>query len=289
MKYREYAKVLECVRIGNDIFSLKLAAEQIAAAAKPGQFVSVYANDSARLLPRPISVCEADVRSGILRLVFRIAGAGTREFSRLEEGERVMLVGPLGNGFPLERAEAKRVFLIGGGIGIPPMLELAKRLTSAEGEGTGSFSMLELAKRLRVCDGEGDAEDQAERAVDVKAVLGYRDERFLLEDFPCETVVATEDGSFGTRGTVLDAIRAHGLTADVIYACGPIPMLRALKQYALESGTECWLSMEEKMACGIGACLSCVCRSTEIDEHSQVKNKRVCTEGPVFLSTEIEL
>ena len=129
MKYREYAKVLECVRIGNDIFSLKLAAEQIAAAAKPGQFVSVYANDSARLLPRPISVCEADARSGILRLVFRIAGAGTREFSRLEEGERVMLVGPLGNGFPLERAEAKRVFLIGGGIGIPPMLELAKRLT----------------------------------------------------------------------------------------------------------------------------------------------------------------
>ncbi len=261
MKYREYAKVLECVRIGNDIFSLKLAAEQIAAAAKPGQFVSVYANDSARLLPRPISVCEADARSGVLRLVFRIAGAGTREFSRLEEGEHVMLVGPLGNGFPLERAEAKRVFLIGGGIGIPPMLELANRLTSADGE----------------------------RAVDVKAVLGYRDERFLLEDFPCETVVATEDGSFGTRGTVLDAIRAHGLTADVIYACGPIPMLRALKQYALENGTECWLSMEEKMACGIGACLSCVCRSTEIDEHSQVKNKRVCTEGPVFLSTEIEL
>ena len=261
MKYREYAKVLECVRIGNDIFSLKLAAEQIAAAAKPGQFVSVYANDSARLLPRPISVCEADARSGILRLVFRIAGAGTREFSRLEEGERVMLVGPLGNGFPLERAEAKRVFLIGGGIGIPPMLELAKRLTSADGE----------------------------RAVDVKAVLGYRDERFLLEDFPCETVVATEDGSFGTRGTVLDAIRAHGLKADVIYACGPIPMLRALKQYAAESGTECWLSMEEKMACGIGACLSCVCRSTEIDEHSQVKNKRVCAEGPVFLSTQIEL
>ncbi len=282
MKYREYAKVLECDRIGNDIFSLKLAAEQIAAAAKPGQFVSVYANDSARLLPRPISVCEADARSGVLRLVFRIAGAGTREFSRLEEGEHVMLVGPLGNGFPLERAEAKRVFLIGGGIGIPPMLELATRLTSAVGEGAAED------QNARAAGGPA-AADQAERAVDVKAVLGYRDERFLLEDFPCETVVATEDGSFGTRGTVLDAIRAHGLKADVIYACGPIPMLRALKQYAAESGTECWLSMEEKMACGIGACLSCVCRSTEIDEHSQVKNKRVCTEGPVFLSTEIEL
>ena len=75
----------------------------------------------------------------------------------------------------------------------------------------------------------------------------------------------------------------------MIFACGPVPMLRALKQYALENGIECWLSMEEKMACGIGACLSCVCSSTEVDEHSQVKNKRVCTEGPVFLSTQIEL
>ena len=112
---------------------------------------------------------------------------------------------------------------------------------------------------------------------------------FLREDFPCETVIATEDGSFGTQGNVLDAIRAQGLHADVIFACGPVPMLRALKQYALENGIECWLSMEEKMACGIGACLSCVCSSTEVDEHSQVKNKRVCTEGPVFLSTQIEL
>ena len=86
----------------------------------------------------------------------------------------------------------------------------------------------------------------------------------------------------------MDAIREHALTADVIYACGPTPMLRALKAWAEEKQIECWLSMEEKMACGIGACLACVCRSKEVDEHSQVKNKRVCKEGPVFLSTEIE-
>ena len=258
MKYRESAQVLACTRIATDIFSIRLAAEKIASAAVPGQFVSVYTQDSASLLPRPISICEADEKRGVLRLVFRIVGKGTLEFSQRKEGDRIDLVGPLGNGFPLDAADnAENVYVIGGGIGIPPMLELAKRLSAGKAR--------------------------------VTAVLGYRDELFLREEFPCETIVATEDGSCGTKGTVLDAIRAQGSGADVIYACGPTPMLRALKQYAQESGTQCWLSMEEKMACGIGACLSCVCRSTQIDEHSQVKNKRICTEGPVFLSTDIEL
>ena len=88
---------------------------------------------------------------------------------------------------------------------------------------------------------------------------------------------------------MLDAIRREKIPADVIYACGPTPMLRALKAYAEERGIECWLSLEERMACGIGACLACVCQSKEVDEHSHVHNKRVCKEGPVFLSTEVEL
>ena len=259
MKYREQAAVLNNEQIGKDIFSLVLQTKQIAKEAVPGQFVSIYSKDKSRLLPRPISICEADEESGCLRLVFRIAGEGTREFSRLETGDRVDLVGPLGNGFPTERAEGKRVWLVGGGIGIPPMLQL-----------------------------DHDLEEMG-AAASVTAILGYRDETFLLEDFSCGCVIATEDGSSGTKGNVLDAIRENGLKADVIYACGPAPMLRALKAYALEEGIECWLSMEEKMACGIGACLSCVCRSAEKDEHSQVNNKRICTEGPVFLSTDIEL
>ena len=256
MKFRENAQVLENVRIGTDIFSLKLKTEKIAAEAKAGQFVSVYEKDSARLLPRPISVCEADEKSGVLRLVFRIAGEGTRAFSGLEKGETVEIVGPLGNGFPTDCSSHRHALVIGGGIGIPPMLELSKRL-------------------------EGGAE--------VTAVLGYRDELFLVEDFPCRVVAATEDGSFGTKGNVLDAIREQNLSADVIYACGPAPMLRALKRYSEENGIECWLSMEEKMACGIGACLSCVCTTTQVDAHSLVRNRRVCTEGPVFRSTEIEI
>jgi len=259
MKYREQAAVLNIEEIGKDIFSLVLQTKLIAKEAVPGQFVSVYSNDKSRLLPRPISICEADEESGCLRLVFRIAGEGTREFSRLETGDKVDLVGPLGNGFPAERAEGRRVWLIGGGIGIPPMLQL-----------------------------DHDLEEMG-AASGVTAILGYRDEQFLLEDFSCECVIATEDGSAGTKGNVLDAIRENDLKADVIYACGPTPMLRALREYSLKEGIECWLSLEEKMACGIGACLSCVCRSAEKDEHSQVNNKRICTEGPVFLSTDIEL
>ena len=114
---------------------------------------------------------------------------------------------------------------------------------------------------------------------------------FLMDDLKKQgsVYVATEDGSAGTEGNVLDAIRENGLDADIIYACGPLPMLRAIKEYAAEKQIECWISMEERMACGVGACLGCVCQSTEVDDHSHVHNKRVCKDGPVFLSTEVEL
>ena len=136
--------------------------------------------------------------------------------------------------------------------------------------------MLELAKQL-------DCEKQM--------ILGYRDILFLENEFEAygDVYVATEDGSAGTPGNVIDAIRANGLDADVMFACGPTPMLRALKAYAAEQGIECWLSLEEKMACGIGACLACVCQSKDVDAHSQVHNKRICKDGPVFLAQEVEL
>ena len=122
-------------------------------------------------------------------------------------------------------------------------------------------------------------------------VLGYRDELFLNKEFEAygDVYVATEDGSAGTKGNVMDAIRENGLKADMIYACGPTPMLRAIKQYAEEQGIECYISLEERMACGIGACLACVCKSKEKDAHSNVNNKRICKDGPVFLATEVEI
>ncbi len=256
-KYKEQAVVLSQEQIAGQIFSMWLQTERIAAAAAPGQFISVYSNDSGRMLPRPISICETDKEKNALRIVYRVAGKGTEEFSRCVPGDHLDILGPLGNGFPLERCpRGKKAFLIGGGIGIPPMVQLSKEI---EGE--------------------------------VQAVVGYRDELFLTEELKKNGAlyVATEDGSAGTKGNVLDCIRENGLSADVIYACGPTPMLRAIKSYAAENGIECWISMEERMACGIGACLACVCKSKEVDDHSRVHNKRICKEGPVFLAGDVEL
>ena len=238
----------ECIATGiySRWFETGLAAEAV-----PGQFFSLYLKDPSRLLPRPISICQ--IGKNRIRIVYRIAGEGTAQISTLQSGDTVTVLGPLGNGFPLSDGDA---MLIGGGIGIPPMLALAKALNGKK-----------------------------------EIVLGYRDEMFLYDEFTtCGNVsVATEDGSFGTKGTVLDAIRAGGLKASVIYACGPLPMLRAVKQYALENDITAFVSMEERMVCGVGACLGCVCSSTETDSHSMVHNKRICKDGPVFDVKEVDL
>ena len=257
-KTKENLTVVSQEEIGKDIFSLWLQTDQMAQNARPGQFLSLYTGNAGKLLPRPISICEIDKETSRIRLVYRVTGknTGTEAFSKMQPGDKIEALGPLGNGFPLEEAEGKKVFLIGGGIGIPPMLETAKQLNAQK-----------------------------------TAVLGYRDELFLNEEFAkyADVYVATEDGSSGTKGNVLNAIQEKTLEADVIFACGPTPMLRALKEYAAANHITCWISMEERMACGIGACLACVCKSKDIDAHSQVHNKRVCKDGPVFLSTEVEL
>ncbi len=237
-----------------EVYSLWLEAPEIAGQAVPGQFVSLYCNQGDKLLPRPISLCEIDGDKGLLRLVYRVVGAGTKEFSQYQEGDTVEVLGPLGNGFPLE---GKNPILIGGGIGIPPMLQLMKQLSG-----------------------------------DATVVLGYRDDNlFLKGEFEKygTVVIATDDGSVGTKGTVIDAMKACDVTGDVIYSCGPTPMLRGVKAFGLEKEIPTYISMEEKMACGVGACLACVCQSSEVDHHSKVNNKRVCKDGPVFLSTEVEL
>lgn len=253
-KYNKIGKVISQQKIASGVYSMWIESKEIAYKAKPGQFISIYCKDGSRLLPRPISICEVNNCEGTIRIVYRVVGHGTGEFAKYNSGDDIKLLGPLGNGFPLKNK--KKALLIGGGIGIPPLLELAKNL--------------ECKKDI---------------------VLGYRNELFLQDELEQygDVFIATEDGSIGTKGTVLDAIRENNLKAEVIFACGPTPMLRAIKEYAKEHNMEAWLSMEEKMACGVGACLACVCQTGEVDDHSNVHNKRICKDGPVFMAEEVLL
>jgi dihydroorotate dehydrogenase electron transfer subunit len=167
-------------------------------------------------------------------------------------------MGPLGNGFTHEDSEDVKVLIVGGGIGIPPLLQLAKECKQST----------------------------------VNVVLGFKDEVFLVEDFMnySSVEIATEDGSSGIKGNVMNIIRtSRDGKPDVIYGCGPVPMLRAIKEYAEKYSIPFYLSVEEKMACGIGACLACVCKGKNKDSQGNFEQKRICVDGPVFLSSEVEI
>lgn len=276
MKRKETARVYSQQQIADGIYDMWIETT-LAREAKAGQFISVYPSDGSMLLPRPISICETDEDGGRVRIVYRVSGKGTEEFSHYTSGRTISILGMLGNGFPVERAAGKKVFLMGGGIGIPPMVQLAKELVKANE--TGAF-------------GGGAGWDERQGKTDIRIIAGFRDSRlFLQEDLAKygSLTIATEDGSIGTKGNVLDAVRQQGLCADMIYACGPMPMLRAVKTYAQETGIDAYISLEERMACGVGACLGCVVRTTDMDHHSHVHNARICTDGPVYLAEEVEI
>lgn len=231
------ALILENCEIASETFRMKLKTE-IAHEVECGQFVQVQV--PGYYLRRPISVCDA--YDDTIVLVYKIVGDGTKAMSRMKADETVNLFGPLGTGFPMEK---RNVLLIGGGVGTPPLLLTAKKYI-AEG-------------------------------MNVTAVLGYNDAAgvMLEKEFAAagaNVYVATMDGSYGTKGTVMDAIREHAVTDSFVLACGPLPMLRAVT----ESYTDGYISLESRMACGMGACMGCVVRNNEGE------SMRVCKDGPVF-------
>ena len=233
----EQAVIRDNRSIAPDVYAMVLDCT-MSEEVKCGQFVQVEVPGF--FLRRPISVCECN--DGTMTLVYRIAGGGTAAMSRMKAGDSISVFGPLGNGFPLLKKDA---LLIGGGVGVPPLVQTAKAYRS-------------LGMNVTVCLGFADAES---------AILT---ERFAK--LGCRVITATMDGSLGTKGTVIDALREAGIEDAFVLACGPMPMLKAVT----ENFREGYISLEERMACGMGACMGCVIPDQEGNA------MRICKDGPVF-------
>ncbi len=251
MKTVENASVVSMANLTDDVYDITIHCPEIASWAKAGQFVELYPDNGANLLARPISICGMDAEKGDIRLVFRVVGKGTELFSRLGTGDKIRVLGPCGNGFNLKDGSA---VLVGGGIGVPPLLETCRQLKG-----------------------------------DKTVVLGFRDKSsvILCDEFKAlgaRVYIATDDGSLGFKGNVVELMKSEGITGDMIYSCGPKIMLEALSDYAEERGIACQVSLEERMACGIGACVGCVVKIKDGDGWT---HKKVCKDGPVFDSREV--
>ncbi|PKM62708.1 MAG: dihydroorotate dehydrogenase electron transfer subunit [Firmicutes bacterium HGW-Firmicutes-21] len=238
VKYR----ILSNTHIAKDIYEMCLSGntEKI---TNSGQFINIQLDGF--FLRRPISVC--DITDDGLIIIYKILGDGTRYMSTLSAGDKLDAVTGLGNGFDIKKSGNKPL-LIGGGVGVPPLYLLAKRLIA-------------VGKTPSVILG-----------------FGCADEVFYKESFEalgCETVVTTVDGSMGVKGFVTDAVK--GFDYDYIFTCGPPLMLKAVYD---KTQTDGQFSFEERMACAIGACMGCTCRTKK-------GYKRLCKDGPVLSREEI--
>lgn len=252
--------IVENTLIARNIYRLSFVADQSAATPMPGQFLQIKIGEGLDpLLRRPISICDYDHNSNLVTLIYRIVGRGTELLSKKKAGELIDVFGPLGTGFPYaDLVLGQRVVLIGGGIGTPPLYYLAKELHK--------------------------------RGIKITTIIGCLSQvdRILYNEFAelGEVRVATVDGSCGLQGTVLDALDPDEKW-DCFYSCGPIAMLRALQDFWGETKIDGFISLEERMACGIGACFGCV---VKVDRDIYPDGyKKVCVDGPVFAFREVIL
>lgn len=240
-------------KIAGGIYDMTLIAPEIAGFAVPGQFAMLYPRGNF-MLPRPLSVCSANAETGEVRFVYRIVGRGTEEFSGYAKGDKIRVLGPLGNGYPV-LPDVKKTAVVGGGIGIPPLLFLSNEL---------------------------------KKTTDLTAVLGFRDETFLVGDFEKNGVkafIATDNGAAGYKGNAVGLLDSLDEKFDAVYACGPMVMLKSLAEWAEKRETECYVSLEERMGCGFGVCVGCVC---EVKGENGSEYKKVCVDGPVFDAKDVK-
>ena len=250
------AKILSNRAIATNIMEMKLEVPEVSSLAKPGQFVNVYIDDKSLILPRPISICDAD--DEVLTLIYAIVGKGSLWMSQCVVGQEIRVSTPMGNGFDLSGLkEGDTALLIGGGIGSCPMLKTPKVLK--------------------------------EKGVKLNVAIGFRDEPFLEEEFKAlgaNVIVATDSGRVGYHGTALAAAMDNGMDCDHWFTCGPKIMLKFVAIEAMARGKDAQVSMEERMGCGYGACVGCVVDILEKGAEAPVR-KKVCKDGPVFLGSEV--
>lgn len=239
-------------KLNSTVFRFTLKEDVISEIATAGQFVNIKCGE--KVLRRPISICQIDKKHNCIVIVFEVRGEGTQWLSQCNQHDKIDIMGPLGNGFNTEKQG--KALLIGGGIGVPPLLSVAESME---------------------CDCD--------------AILGFKDieTTILVEEFSSkckDVVVMTQDGTYGEKGLVTDALVKKLETNDysVICSCGPTPMLEAVSQIAQKFGIECYVSLEERMGCGVGACLVCACKTKSKDGE---KYSHVCKDGPVFNAKEV--
>lgn len=257
------AKLISKEQLKEDIFKFSVKADEIIKIAKPGNFIEIRVNDDIEpFLRRPISIYNMDKDKGILEFIFQVKGKGTKILSRKHEGELIDIVGPLGYGtFKYENFE--NLAIIGGGIGVFPLYELAK---NAKNENKN-----------------------------VNIYLGFRNKELVVlepefKNVSNKLVITTDDGSYSQKGFAIDFLKkdVEEGKIDCIYACGPLPMLRAVRNFAIEKNIPCQISLEERMACGLGVCLGCAVKKSKTPQEAP-EYWHVCKAGPVFQAKDVEI
>lgn len=257
------AKLLKKEELKPGIFKFSVQADEIVNTAKPGNFIEIRVNDDIEpFLRRPISIYNMEKEKGILEFIFQVKGKGTTILSKRNEGELIDIVGPLGFG-TFKYSSYENLAVIGGGIGVFPLYELAK---NAKNENKN-----------------------------VNTYLGFRNKDLVvLEDefkqVSTQLTITTDDGSYAQKGFAIDFLKKdiEDGKIDSIYACGPLPMLRAVRELAIEKNIPCQISLEERMACGLGVCLGCAVKTAKSPKEAP-EYWHVCKAGPVFQAKDVEI
>ncbi|MBQ3437657.1 MAG: dihydroorotate dehydrogenase electron transfer subunit [Fusobacterium sp.] len=265
----EYCKVEENKKIAKDTYKMKIKGMFVKECRNPGQFINIrIGNGKEFMLRRPISISEINRAENEITIIFRINGEGTKFLAEIKKNDDIDIIGPLGRGydiFSLKKGET--ALLVGGGIGVPPLYELAKQFY--------------------------------QKGINVVSVLGFssKEEVFYEEEFSKfgEDYISTFDVSYGIKFFFKDVLREKSISFDKYYSCGPVPMLKALVERMGEK--EGYISLENRMACGVGACYACVCKKVKRDKKNElqkyddkkVEYTRVCYDGPVYKVGDVEL